>query len=106
MRRYVFIITILGIFTLLLIYIFQSPAPFNHKQNLSEIINNQLLTIQGQVIEETTNNNYKTLLLNNKISLICPLPCPSFLNKNISAIVKYEEYYERLKVLEIKEIKN
>lgn len=103
MRRFALIITILGIFTLILIYIFQKPIPFNPKQNLSDMINNQQVIITGKVIKETNNNNYKVLILDNNLSLICPNPCPPLLNKNISAIVKYEEYYNQLKVLEIRE---
>jgi len=103
MRRYAFIISILGIFILLLIYISQKPLPFNNKQNLSEIKNNQLLAIEGKVIKETQGNYYKTILLDNNIKLICDNPCPLLLNKNISVIVKYEEYYNQLKIIEIKE---
>jgi hypothetical protein len=86
MRRYSFIITILGLFSLLLILIISQPIPIFSPQELSQLQENQKVLIQGIVIKELFSQNNKILTLNNEIQLICDKSCPNYLNKNITAI--------------------
>ena len=100
MRRYAFIIAILGIFALLLILILSKPLPISSPSELSKFQDNQKLLIDGKVIKQTAS----TLYLNNNFSLICDSSCPQYLNKNISAIAIKDSFNDKtqLKILRIK----
>ena len=103
MKKICLIISILGLFFLLLISSLSAPIKITSESNLSEFPPNQQFLVQGKVIEETLTKNNKILQLDNNFQLQCPKDCPQFLNKNISAIVKSEFYNEKyyLKVLKL-----
>jgi len=103
MRRLSFIVAILSLFILLFLLALP-PKPITSPDNLSQFQPNQKLLIQGEVIKETLAKNYKILYLDSEFQLECPLPCPSYLNKNISAISLLQFYNGRyyLRILKIK----
>lgn len=105
MRRISFIIALISLF-ILLILLNSPPKPLSSPEELQKFQPNQKLLLQGNVIKETYSKNYKTLFLDNEFQLQCPFPCPSFLNKNISAIALLEKYNNKnyLKILSIKSI--
>ena len=99
MRRVSFILTILGIFTLLIL-LDSSPIKINSISDLDSLEENQKVITSGLVISERPYGNAKLLILDNKIELICS--CPSYLNKNITAIGILNEFNKkRIKILEI-----
>jgi heme/copper-type cytochrome/quinol oxidase subunit 1 len=78
MRRLAFIITLLGILTLLIILTNSNPFPLYSPEQLSSLQNNQKVSLSGLVI--------------------------SFLNKTISAIAIIDTYQKtRIKALKITE---
>lgn len=106
MRRFAFTITILGLFSLLILQ--NLPPKIISSQNELEIFQpNQKFQIGGIVIEETYVNNYKILHLDNNIKLQCELSCPSFLNRHIQALVTLEKFNNKnyLKILKVEILK-
>jgi hypothetical protein len=105
MRRLAFAIAILGIF-ILLFFLQSKPLPISSLDNLSQYQPNQKFLINGQVLKESYTKTNRILTLNNDLKLQCPRPCPSFLNKNISASVLLEKYNnkEYLKILKIRSL--
>lgn len=104
MRSIAFIITIIGIF-ILVISLNQKPITIDSQDDLTKLQQNQKVAIQGEVIEERTNKNSKLIVLDNELQLNCPIPCPSYLNKNITAVGIIETWTEipRIKLLKIQE---
>ena len=99
MRRISFIITILGIF-ILLILLNTNPIKVNSLEDLENLQENQKVTTSSKVISERPYGNAKLLTLENKIELICS--CPSYLNKNITALGILNVFNKkRIAVLEI-----
>ncbi len=103
MRKFSFILTILGISVLLLLLFALPPTKISSPSQINSYISNQKFLIESEVIKETYSQNSKTLHLKNNLSLSCTLPCPALLNKKISAIVKLERYNNKnyLKILEL-----
>ncbi len=103
MKKLSLIFTLLGILTLVVISNSLPAKPISSQGGLASLIPNQKISLNGFVIKETYSKNNLILHLNNNIVLLCPSPCPSLLNKNISAIAKYEPYNNNryLKVLKI-----
>ena len=104
MRRKAFALTILSLFVMSLLLALP-PKSLSSPKELKNLAQNQKLLIQGQVIKETISINTKTFYLNNSFKINCPLPCPSFLYKNVSALVTLENYDNKinLNLLEIKQ---
>ncbi|MDO8508384.1 MAG: hypothetical protein Q7S27_01725 [Nanoarchaeota archaeon] len=103
MRRISFIVFILGLFALFFIFLYSQPLPISNPAQLSSLVSNQRIIIEGKVIKESLTANNKLLKLNNNFTLLCPRSCPPLLNKQISAQVKFESSSSRhyLKVLEL-----
>jgi len=103
MRKYAFILTVLGFF-LLTIFFNSSPISISSPDSLSNFEPNQKFLIQGTVIKETLSQNQKTLHLDNNFKISTDKNTPSLLNKNISAIIILETYNNNnyLKSLRIK----
>tara|TARA_Y100000310_G_C20373456_1_gene664622 strand:- start:84 stop:386 length:303 start_codon:yes stop_codon:yes gene_type:complete len=99
MRRYAFILTILGILSLILLLNLQKPISLDYENNLTNLLQNQPIQISGLVTEQT----YSTLTLDNEFKLNCE-SCPTYLNKNITVLGSVETWTTkpRIKVLEIK----
>ena|SRR3989344_6558257 len=105
MKNLSFMLSILGIVTLSLFLILPINVKYLHSpNNLEKIPDNTKLYVSGNVIEEKINSNSKTLILDNDLKLFCDKTCPSFLNKNISALVIKLSIYSspQLKILSIK----
>jgi len=103
MRRLSLIVALLGIFFLIIISNFAPPKSISSPKELSSLNSNQKVLVSGKVIKETYSKNNLILHLNNNVTLLCPIPCPSLLNKNISAIAKYESFNNNyyLKILKL-----
>jgi len=99
MRRFTFIITILGIFILILLLLFQTPISISSQSQLNKLQANQKILITGRVIKQTTSNIY----LNNNFTIQCE-DCPDYKNQDISTIVILNKYNNKnyLKALRIK----
>jgi hypothetical protein len=91
MRRFAFIIAILGILVLAILMNLP-PKEISDKEELSSLEINQKVSIQGKVTSERIlYENQKLLVLDNKIELVCE--CPSaFKDKNISVLGIISEY--------------
>ena len=102
MRRYAFILSLIGIFILLLIMLNSKPIIIYSSKELSNYQDNQKLLISGKVIKQT----FSSLTLENNFSLTCDSSCPTYLNKNISALVLLDSFNNKkqLKILRIIEI--
>ncbi len=102
MRRKAFVLMILGFF-ILIIFLDLPAKKISSSEELLQFQENQKLMIEGQVIKESFSGNYKILYLDNELRLECPLPCSSFIGKNISAVGFLERYnrIEKIKVLKI-----
>lgn len=103
MKKISFMISVLGIFILLLAFALP-PKIISSPSELSSLIPNQKIIIQGRVVKETYSENYKTLALDNEIQLKCDISCPNYLNKKVSALTILEPYNNKnyLRVLKIK----
>jgi hypothetical protein len=104
MRRYSFIIAVLGILSLIVLLIFSPPINVTSPSQLTNLTENQKILISGQVLSEKTSNYDKTLILDNNISLNLDKNSPFFLNKNITALCLLNNYDNKitLKALKIK----
>jgi hypothetical protein len=92
MRRYAFILTILGLFTLFLLLFVLPPKTIQNPEDFQFLEENQKVQVHGKVVKETLRTNEKILILDNEIELICDRSCPSYLNKEISAIGLLEKF--------------
>jgi type II secretory pathway pseudopilin PulG len=99
MRRYAFILAILGILSLIILINLQKPIQITHEDNLTSLLQNQKVLLSGLVTEQT----YSTITLNNEFKLNCE-SCPIYLNKKITILGTIETWTTnpRIKVLEIK----
>ncbi len=99
MRRYAFILTILGILLLFLLLSLQKPISITPKTNLNNTLQNQRVELTGIVTEQT----YTTITIDDNLKLNCE-SCPAYLNKKVVIIGSVETWTTepRIKVLEIK----
>jgi len=104
MKKLSFIITVLGIFSLFLLNSFLPPKQISSPIELSSLIQNQKLLIQGRVIKETYNKNSKILHLDNNMTLQCDKFCPSLQNRSLESIAILEKYDNKnyLKILKLR----
>ena len=104
MRRLSFIITILGIFILISLIIFQKPIEVLSPLDISDLTDNIKVSTSGKVIEEKPYNSFTLLKLDNNLELECSCPQNQrFLNKNISVLGIKNSFNKknRIKVLRI-----
>jgi len=93
MRRFAFIISLTGIFILLLVLNISKPLPVSSTEQILSLQENQKLFVTGKVISEKTYDQTKIFTLDNKIKISCK-NCPLLLHKNISATGYLETYYK------------
>src|SRR3989339_1356183 len=86
------ILTLLGLFLILLIYLFSSPIQISSLSQLEKQQENQKVLVSGYVIKETYQTKDKILLLDNRIEALCSLPCPDYLYKNITIQGNYDTF--------------
>ena len=103
MRKIAFILTILGMLCLLSILLFQKPVFINSPKELAKQIPNQLVQTSGLVTEERYISNNKILLFDNEIKASCDSSCSNFINKTVEIRGTYDDFYNQIKILEIKE---
>jgi len=101
MKKLSFIITLLGILILLVIMQFSSSIQVNSPSELENLIDNQKLVVSGKVIEEKIYEKSKTLILDNKIEVVCN-NCPSYFNKNIIVSGISDNYNNKNKIIALK----
>lgn len=97
MRRIAFIITIIGIFTLLSILTFQKPVQVNSINEINNIEDNKEIIIKGNVTSQTQS----TITLSNRIKVQC-YSCPSYLNKEITLKAIVEKYNNKTYIKTLK----
>ncbi len=103
MRRIAFILSILGLFSLLTILLLEKPSQINSQQELSNLIDNQLVSTSGLVIKQSQSSKFIFLTLDNNSSLIYKGNYKNFLNKSISIIGTKDSFnYDKIKVLKLK----
>ena len=104
MRKYAFIIAILGIFVLLLFLNYQAPIPVSAPENLKNLTENQKVLTRGTVIEEKFQKSNKILVLDNNLEILCDIKSPYYVNKNITILGVYDNFQKpRIKAMEIKD---
>jgi len=89
---------------LLSILLFQKPLPLSNSESLPSLIPNTLIQISGTVVQETLIKKSKILTLDNDLKASCDLSCPNFLNKTVLIIGTYDDFYNQIEILEIKEL--
>jgi len=101
------IISVLGIFSLMLLMFILPPVKISPDSDLQSLNlrDNQKIHLEGIVTKENLNKDARTLMLNNHTYLLCQ-DCGkiSFLNKNVSIIAIVEKYSGKIyfKVLKVK----
>lgn len=102
MRRLSFIITIIGIFILLILMNFSSPKSITSPEELNTLVDNSPVQVQGQVISERIlYGKTKLIKIDNNIEIICN-SCPVYLNKSISVIGTSEKYENKTQIIALK----
>jgi len=101
MKKLSFLITLIGILILLIMMQFSSPIQVNSQTELENLIDNQKVQTSGKVIDEKIYENSKTLVLDNKIEVICN-SCPSYFNKNIIVSGILDNYNNKNKIIALK----
>ena len=80
---------------------FSSSIQVNSPSELENLIDNQKLVVSGKVIEEKIYEKSKTLILDNKIEVVCN-NCPSYFNKNIIVSGISDNYNNKNKIIALK----
>jgi len=93
--------TLSGILILLIIMQFSSPIRVSSQTELESLVDNQKVQTSGKVIDEKIYENSKTLILDNKIEIICN-SCPSYFNKNIIVSGVLDNYNNKNKIIALK----
>ena len=100
MKNYALIITILGLFILLIILLTSKPIKINNLKDLEKLQANQKILISGKVTDEKTYGKTKYLTISN-FQVICN-SCPSYLNKNLSILGIKEDYTGKTRIVALK----
>lgn len=108
MRKLAFIVSLLTLFFLLIYINLSSPIQITSEKDILKLEQNQKVSMQGNVIDEKSSGNSRTLILNNNITLYCNCPSlPRLKNKNITAIGFIDTFQKtKIKILKISIIKD
>jgi len=102
LKKVTLTITLLGIFTLLILLNFSAPIVVDNSSSLSSLEDNTKVQIQGKVISERTlYERTKLIKLDNNIEIICN-SCPDYLNQTIEVVGITETYENRTQVKALK----
>jgi len=102
LKRICLIITLAGIFTLLILLNFSAPIVVDNSSSLSSLEDNTKVQTTGKVISERTlYEQTKLIKLENNIEIICN-SCPNYLNQTINVIGITETYENRTQVKALK----
>jgi len=77
------------------------PIQVYNPSDLQKLRENQKLVVAGRVIEEKIYENSKTLILDNKVQVICN-NCPSYFNKNITVLGLFDNYNDNNKIIALR----
>ncbi len=105
MRKLAFIITILGIFSLLVIQISLPYKQINSFSDLNSTTDNQKVFLSGQVIKEQASSKRTILTLDSNLKITCDCPPINFKGKNISVLGTINEFPPGNKQIEVQRIK-
>ena len=98
MRRYAFVIVILGMFAMVLL-LNKNPAEINSFEELKNFEVNTRVKVEGRVLQKINLYDEVVLLkLNKNIELICECN-ESFVNKTVNAVGKVEEYKNKKQIM-------
>jgi len=89
-------LTILGILTLSIILITQSPLTVSSPEQLTNLTENQRVQAKGIIIEERIYQNYKVLTLDNELKVQVPKSTPYLLNKPLAVLGVYDNFQSPL----------
>lgn len=102
MRRLSFIVTLTGIFILLILINFSSPKTITGPQQLEKLTDYTKVQTSGRVISERIlYDETKLIKIDNNIEIICN-SCPVYLNKSISVIGTSEKYENKTQIVALK----
>jgi hypothetical protein len=102
LKRICLIITLAGIFTLLILLNFSAPIIVDNYPNLEKLTDNTKVQIHGKVISERIlYETTKLIKLNNSMEIICN-SCPNYLNQTINVIGTTETYGNKTQVNALK----
>jgi hypothetical protein len=102
LKKITLIITILGIFTLLILLNFSKPAIIDNYSSLKKLTDNTKIQTTGKVVSERIlYESTKLIKLNNSIEIICN-SCPNYLNQTINVIGTTETYGNKTQVNALK----
>jgi hypothetical protein len=106
MRRWAFILAILGIFLLFLVLFFSGEEKITDSDKLMSLEENTKVIVRGEIIEERIFGQNYILIMDNGIELICN--CRGYSGKNISATGIVSEFNgkKRIEVLRLMEEDN
>lgn len=92
LKTFSLILSLLGLSLLLLIYLSSSPIQISSLSQLEKQQENQKVIVSGYAIEEKYQKNQKIITLDNNIEVLCNLPCPDYLYKNLSIEGTYDTF--------------
>ena len=99
MRKIAFMLTIIGIFFLLMFLNFQTPIVVNGYSSLSKLEDNAKVQTHGIVLyERTLYGETKLLKLDNGIEITCK-SCLSYINRTLEVIGTIERYQNKTQIL-------
>ena len=107
MNKLSLIITLIGLFTLILILNLSNPIKITSQEQLSKLNENQKVEIKGKVISQKENNQNTILILDNNLTLIYSGSYFNFKDKKVEVIGTYNSFkYNKIRVLKIEIQKN
>lgn len=102
MKILAFIITLAGIFTLLILLNLSHPIVINSPKGLSGLEQNTKVQTTGRVISERTlYENTKLLKLDNNVEVLCQA-CPAYINRTLNVLGTSETYINRTQIAALK----
>ena len=90
MRRYAFVVTILGIFVLLF-FLNKEPAQINSIEELDSLETNQRVFVAGKIAEQKFQYESRIFILENGIEVICD--CANLRAQDSISVVGFVERY-------------
>ena len=99
MRKIAFMLTIIGIFVLLMLLNFSAPVIVDNYSSISKLEDNTKVQAQGRVISERTlYGETKLLKLDNGIEITCK-SCLSYINRTLEVMGTIERYQNKTQIL-------
>jgi hypothetical protein len=98
MKRTVLLISLMGLFLLILINNFSTPIKISSQNEINNLVENEKVIVSGIVINEKTSTNNIILTLNNNVSVYYDsITIKSLKGKNIT-VIGIIDTYQRNKI--------